>query len=278
VSGVVADAERVVGTGHRVDGGGHIVRPPRTEPEPLMIVFARPSVRVECSRASTRRLGARQLAIPGGRTRRPRPKEHRAWRSTRARELASRAIASASTLSPAQHLRPAPPLRPTAKTEQKPAASGARPTRRLQDSWKQVCRSGRSTGRDAQYAHPHPANLRCLTAWSACAAFAFVPAFAAAPLARLLMSVCGSRPRGCRRENLGCLARGAAVWLILPLGRRSGTRRRERRSRRGHFPGGLDRAQPVAHEPGVAIHPGRGLVGSRLACARGGRARARGKD
>jgi hypothetical protein len=46
----------------------------------------------------------------------------------------------------------------------------------------------------------------------------------------------------------------------------------------GHFSIGLDRAQRVAQEPGVVIHPRRRLVESRLAFARGGRARARGKD
>ena len=37
----------------------------------------------------------------------------------------------------------------------------------------------------------------------------------------LLLSVCGSRLRGCRRENRGCFARRAAAELILPLRRQS---------------------------------------------------------
>jgi hypothetical protein len=44
----------------------------------------------------------------------------------------------------------------------------------------------------------------------------------------------------------------------------------------GDFSSGWGRAQPVTKEPGVATHPRRCLVESRLAFARGGRARARG--
>ena len=102
ISGVVADAERVVATGHRVDGGGHIARLPRTEAEPLTIVFASP-LRVEFSQGIHKTAGRAAAGDPRRLQTTTAPEEHGAWGPTRARELASRAIAPLPLCRPSSH-------------------------------------------------------------------------------------------------------------------------------------------------------------------------------